>query len=135
MNHRNARSLRRTFRLETLESRALLAGGVASSAALASVAAPASELGAVSSRVFVKFNATASLAQENAAIRSAGGSPALVYPDGLTLIQLGNESEVASAIKQLEANSLVVYAQADSRDPRGAPPSTPMTLASRTSGG
>ena len=113
MNHRTARSSRRTFRFETLESRALLAGGVASSPALAAVAAPASELGAVSSRVFVKFNATASLAQENAVIHSTGGSLSLVYPDGLTLIQLGNEAEVASAIKQLEANSLVVYAQAD----------------------
>ena len=110
MKIRLARTPRRLPTLESLEPRTLLASGTGLTLASTSPSVlpldPATE-------VFVRFQPTASAGQEAAVIRLVGGTTRITYPDGLTLIQVGSASKAAGAIRQLDANSAVVYAQAD----------------------
>ena len=109
MIHRPARRSRRPLLLEPLEARTLLASGVVVGPTPWNLPAP----NPAASELFVRFQPTASASLEASAIRAVGATTRTTYPDGVILLQVGGGSGVASAVRQLEANPFVVYAQAD----------------------
>ncbi len=74
---------------------------------------PAPLASSVTSSILVRFIPAASDLQKQTAIQSVGGVLQTVYPNELTLIQLGTDSKVTSAIQRLDASPIVVYAQPD----------------------
>ena len=96
MSRRQARPARRLLSLEPLEARALLAAGTTSTADF-----------------FVRFKATATVAQEAAAVAAVGGTTAATYPGGPTLVRVADPADVAGAVAGLRSSPLVDYAEAD----------------------
>lgn len=99
------------FRLETLESRALMSvGGVASS-----VSAPwaSGETVNAASAVLVKFQTSSSQSEISADLAAVGGRVATRYPDGPTLVSLAPWADLAGTLTALRADNGVVYAEAD----------------------
>jgi len=91
-----------TLRLERLENRALL-----SSDSLSGTLDPATTL-------LVRFNADASGAATQAALRSIGGSIAQSYPDGPDVVELTSGVSASVALGELGRNRAVEYAEPDS---------------------
>lgn len=96
-------------RIEPLEARSLLSG----------VAPGTSE------SLLLRFAPSSTPAQEQSALASVGASVTTTYPDGPDLILLDAGVNPAGAIRSLNANPAVVYAEADATIHASAVPVSP----------
>jgi thermitase len=97
--------------LEMLDVRALLSVG--SVATLAAVF-PQPEAAPAALRLLVKFQPGTTATAENSLLATTRTTVLSSFPDGPTIIQTGLGVDPAQALSQLQASSLVVYAEADS---------------------
>ncbi len=103
---RPIRRAKRMLLVESLEIRPLMAGNLSGMWPLANPG-PANS-------IFVRFVATATPAQEQAALQGLHATVGTRYPDGPELITLGEEVDPAGSIATLEKNPAVLYASPDS---------------------
>ncbi len=99
------------FRLETLESRALMSvGGVAS---LVSAPWALGDTVNAASAFLVKFQPTSSQSEISTDLAAVGGRVVARYPDGPILVSLAPWADLAASLTALRADRPVVYAEAD----------------------
>ena len=114
MTRRRVQLVRRPLRIEMLEPRALLATGLSpGSAGFIGPKLPVTAAAVETSKLFVKFESTASSTQEQLALRSVAATTSITYPDNLFLVSLSSGSNLTGTIQRLEKNPIVVYAQTD----------------------
>ena len=105
MRHRDSRSRLRP-RIETLEIRSLLSGPDPG-------ALPIAYPGYLVN-LLVRFNPDATASEQQAALSPLRASVLTSYPDGPELIRLGEGIGADAALRSLQSNPEVLYAQADS---------------------
>ncbi len=107
---RRAHSKFRLFRIESLESRSLLSGGI--SGTLAGPWVVGSTVNSATA-ILVKFNTSTTDNQADADVSAVGGRVVPRYPSGPTLVALPPWGNRDAALSQLKSSKDVAYAEAD----------------------